>query len=67
MAWKIRKRLWPNGRAYWEVHNPAENQILIGERGGVTRYHIIEQAQAARDEMSGKAAKPNPLIENEVT
>ena len=67
MAWRIRKDRWPNGREYWEVHNPAENQILVGERGGVTRYYAIEQALAARDEMNGTATKLNPLIENEAT
>ena len=63
MDWRIKKNRWPNGREYWEVHNPQARQVLVGERGGVTKYHIREQAEAARDELNGTTQKSNPLIE----
>ncbi len=63
MAWRLKKNRWPNGREYWEVHNPQAREVLVGIGGGVSKYYDRSQAKAARDEMNGKALKPNPLIE----
>ncbi len=64
MAWRVKKNRWPNGREYWEVHDPQARQVLVGEGGGVSKYYDRAQAVAARDEMNGKTPKPNQLIEN---
>ena len=64
MAWRLKKDRWPNGREYWEVHNPQAREVLVGEGGGVSKYYDRGMAEAARDELNSKAPKPSPLIEN---
>ena len=64
MTWRLKKDRWPNGREYWEVHNPQAREVLVGEGGGVSKYYDRGMAEDARNEMNSKTPKPNPLIEN---
>jgi hypothetical protein len=57
-GWRIKKDRWPNGREFWEVVHPSGFQ-LVGEKGGVTRYYIKTQAEAARDKMNEKPVADN--------
>ena len=64
MAWRLKKDRWPNGREYWEVHNPQAREVLVGEGGGVSKYYDRGMAEGARDEMIGKAPKPSALSDD---
>lgn len=53
---------WPNGRKFWTVENPGKNQVLVGPRGGVTKFLDREQAKAAADDLNG-IDTPSEVIE----
>jgi hypothetical protein len=67
MTWRIKKDRWPNGREFWTVENREESQVLVGQKGGITRYYNRDQAKAASAEMNGRPSDPGPELIEEPT